>query len=56
METFFCNEDYKAYLALIAEWFRKFSVLRMGAPSFHVIRNSGACMTFIAKTPPGGPT
>jgi putative transposase len=26
METFFCDEDYQAYLALMAEWCRKFSV------------------------------
>ena len=26
METFFCNEDYQAYLALMAEWCRKFNV------------------------------
>ena len=24
METFFCDEDYQAYLALMAEWCRKF--------------------------------
>jgi putative transposase len=26
METFFCEEDYQAYLALMAEWCRKFNV------------------------------
>ncbi len=26
METFFCDEDYQAYLALMAEWCRKFNV------------------------------
>jgi putative transposase len=26
METFFCDEDYQAYLALMAEWCRKYNV------------------------------
>ena len=26
LETFFCEEDYQAYLALMAEWCRKFNV------------------------------
>ena len=26
METFFCDEDYQAYLVLMAEWCRKFNV------------------------------
>ncbi len=26
METFFCDEDYQAYLTLMAEWCRKFNV------------------------------
>ncbi len=30
METFFCDGDYQAYLALMAEWCRKFNVTVLG--------------------------
>jgi hypothetical protein len=53
-ETFFCPEDYAAYLALMGEWCRAWAV-ELWADVFSGGRSTKKSRTGTARNGPGGP-